>query len=133
MKLPAGAVNNFGQITADAGTIALQAQVVNQNGIIQADSVQNQNGFIELIASDALNLGADSQILARGDGSTVGSPGGSVTLNSGNVFSDARGGEIVTAGGTQGGNGGNIEISAPNIQSLNSTMDASAQKRFYRR
>ena len=66
-ELPQGAVNNFGHITADAGTIALQAQVVNQNGILQADSVQNQNGVIELVASDSLNLGADSQILARGD------------------------------------------------------------------
>jgi hypothetical protein len=28
--------------------------VVNQNGIIQANSVQNQNGVIELIASDQL-------------------------------------------------------------------------------
>ena len=64
VKVPCGSVNNFGQITADAGTIALQAQVVNQNGIIQADSIQNQNGVIEFVASDSLNLGANSQILA---------------------------------------------------------------------
>ncbi len=40
VKVPAGTVNNSGQISADAGTIALQAQVVNQNGLIQADSIQ---------------------------------------------------------------------------------------------
>ena len=76
VQVPQGSVNNFGRITADAGTIALQAQVVNQNGIIQADSVQNQNGVIELVASDQLNLGANSQIIANGDNSAAGSSGG---------------------------------------------------------
>ena len=130
MKVPHGSVNNFGQITASAGTIALQAQVVNQNGIIQADSVQNKNGTIELIASDSLTLGPDSQILARGDDSTLDSSGGNVTLKSGNVFSDATGSRIITTGGAAGGGGGDIEISAPNIQSLNSVMDASAQSGY---
>ena len=127
VKVPGGAVNNFGQITADAGMIALQAQVVNQNGIIQADSVQNQNGVIELVASDSLNLGANSQILARGDSSASGGSGGNVTLQSGNNFSDAAGSRISVAGGSQGGNGGSIELSAPNVLSLNSRMEATAQ------
>jgi len=127
VKVPSGSVNNFGQITADAGTIALQAKVVNQDGIIQADSIQNQNGVIELVASDSLNLGADSKILARGDNSASGSSGGTVTLQSGNNFSDSAGSQISVAGGSQGGNGGSVEVSAPNILSLNSSMDASAQ------
>ncbi len=127
MTVPGGSVNNFGQITANAGTIALQAQVVNQNGILQADSVQNQNGVIELVASDSLNLGANSQILARGDDSTSGSSGGNVTLKSENNFSDSAGSQIITVGGAHGGNGGNIEISAPNVLSLNSSMTADAQ------
>jgi filamentous hemagglutinin family protein len=127
VKVPSGAVNNFGQITADAGTIALQAQVVNQNGIIQADSIQNQNGVIELVASDSLNLGANSQILARGDNTAPNSSGGTVTLQSGNNFSDSAGSQISVAGGSQGGNGGSVEISAQNVLSLNSTMDATAQ------
>ena len=130
VQVPSGSVNNFGQITADAGTIALQAKVVNQDGIIQADSVQNQNGVVELVASDSLNLGADSKILARGDNSISGSSGGSVTLKSENNFSDASGSEIVTTGGANGGNGGDVEISAPNILSLNSTMNAGAQNGF---
>jgi trimeric autotransporter adhesin len=130
MKVPGGSVNNFGQITADAGMIALQAQVVNQNGILQADSVQNQNGEIELVASDSLTLGANSQILARGDESTSGSSGGSVTLKSGNNFSDTAGSQIITIGGAHGGNGGDIEISAPDVLSLNSSMDAVAQNGF---
>jgi filamentous hemagglutinin family protein len=127
VQVPAGSVNNLGQITADAGTIALQAQVVNQNGIIQANSVQNQNGDIELIASDQLSLGANSHIIASGDISDSGSAGGNVKLKSGNTFSDRTGNQIVTTGGAHGGNGGNVEISAPNVLSLNSGIDALAQ------
>jgi len=127
VQIPAGSVDNSGKITANAGEIALNAQVVNQNGIIQADSVQNQNGVITLVASDQLNLGANSQILARGDDSPGGSHGGSVTLRSGNTFSDSVGSQIITTGGAQGGNGGDVEISAPNILSLNSSMNASAE------
>jgi filamentous hemagglutinin family protein len=127
VTLPSGSVDNFGRVTADAGTIALEAKVVNQNGILQANSVQNQNGVIELVASDTVNLGANSQILAQGDGSAGGSAGGKVTIKSDNTFSDTAGSTISTAGGANGGNGGNVEISAPNVASLNSTMDATAQ------
>jgi filamentous hemagglutinin family protein len=130
VQVPAGSVNNLGQITADAGTIALQARVVNQNGIIQADSVQNQNGVIELVASDQLNLGANSQILARGDNTTPNSSGGTVTLQSGNNFSDSVGSQISVAGGSQGGNGGSVEISAENLGDIHSQLDGSAQAGF---
>jgi filamentous hemagglutinin family protein len=127
VTLPQGSVDNEGKLVADSGTIAMNAQVVNQNGLVQADSVRDQNGVIELVASGQLNLGANSQILARGDDSTAGSSGGNVTLQSGNTFSDSVDSQIITAGGAQGGNGGNIEVSAPNILSLNSSMNAGAQ------
>ncbi len=128
--LPKGSVDNFGRITADAGTIALEAKVVNQEGLLQANSVQNQNGVIELTATDALTLGANSQILAQGDNSAAGSQGGKVTLKSGNNYSDAAGSSIITAGGANGGSGGNVEISAVNVQTLNSAMNATAQTGF---
>jgi len=127
VTLPKGSVNNYGTIVADGGTIAMNAQVVNQNGLVQANSVRDENGVVELVASDQLNLGANSQISAHGDESSAGSSGGSVTLRSGNNFSDNVGSRIDVSGGAQGGNGGNVEISAPNILSLNSSMAASAQ------
>jgi filamentous hemagglutinin family protein len=130
VTLPQGSVDNYGNLIADGGTISLNAQVVNQNGFIQANSVRSQNGVIELVASDSLNLGANSTILAQGDDSAAGSAGGTVTLKSGNTFSDTAGGEIITAGGAHGGNGGNIEVSAPNVESLASTMNAGAQAGF---
>jgi len=131
VTLPQGSVDNFGRITADGGNILAQAKVVNQDGVLQADSVREKNGVIELVASDSLNLGADSKIYARGDNNSDGaSAGGNVVLKSGNSFSDAVGSEIITTGGANGGNGGNIEVSAPNIEALNSAMNATAQNGF---
>ena len=127
VTLPSGSVDNEGRLIADGGTIAMNAKVVNQNGFIQANSVRNQNGVIELVASDQLTLGANSQIIASGDDSPAGSAGGNVTLQSGNNFSDSVGSQITVTGGAQGGNGGNVEISAPNVQSLNSSINALAQ------
>ena len=39
VTLPTGSVNNSGQLVADAGTILASAQVVNQNGLVEANSV----------------------------------------------------------------------------------------------
>jgi filamentous hemagglutinin family protein len=130
VRLPQGSVDNYGNVIADGGTVALNANVVNQNGLVQANSVSAQNGVIELVAATDLNLGAGSEILARGDGSAANSTGGTVTLKSGDIFRDAAGSTIITAGGANGGNGGDIEVSAPNIASLNTAMDASAQAGF---
>jgi filamentous hemagglutinin family protein len=127
VTLPDGSVDNEGKLIADAGTISANARAVNQNGLIQANSVRNENGVIELVASDSLNLGANSQISARGDDSSPGSSGGSVTLQSGNNFSDSAGSAIAVNGGAQGGDGGNVEICAPNVLSLNSKLEADAQ------
>ena len=41
VTLPEGVVNNQGQLMADGGSIVLNAQTVNQSGLIQADSAQN--------------------------------------------------------------------------------------------
>jgi len=127
VTLPQGSVDNEGRLIADAGTIAAQAQTVNQNGIIQANSVQNVNGVIELVASDSLTLGAASTISAQGDGSsTKPSSGGSVTLQSANSFADLSGSTINVSGGTQGGTGGQIMIAAPQMTALNSTLNGTA-------
>lgn len=127
VQLPSGSVNNLGQITADAGTIALQAQVVNQNGLIQADSIQSVNGTIELLASSSVALGANSAISAMGDStSTSPSAGGSVQIQAGDSFSDQTGSSINVSGAIQGGNGGQISISAPQMSALQSTLNAQA-------
>ena len=125
VTLPQGSVNNSGQLIADAGTIALQAQVVNQGGMISANSIHELNGVIQLVAGEDLTLGASSVIQANG-GAQGTSPGGSVTLQSGNKFSDASTSTISVAGGAQGGAGGVVEISAPGMTAINSVIDGHA-------
>src|SRR5262249_24229451 len=125
VRLPEGSVDNRGRIVADAGTIAMNARVVNQGGVIQANSIREHNGVIELFASDSVNLVASSTISARGDSQGV-SPGGQVTVRSGNQFSDAAGSAIQVNGGAQGGNGGKVEISAPQMDAIETQVDGSA-------
>ena len=125
VTLPEGSVDNTGHLIADAGTIALNAKVVNQSGVIQVNSIRERNGMIELLADDQLNLAASSVISANGD-SQGASPGGTVTLKSGNQFNDNAGSTISVAGGVQGGNGGVVEISAPSLTAINSQIDGHA-------
>ncbi|HWD91544.1 MAG TPA: filamentous hemagglutinin N-terminal domain-containing protein [Verrucomicrobiae bacterium] len=129
VTLPEGSVDNSGKLIADAGSIALRAQVVNQGGLIQANSVRNVNGHIELIASDSLNLSASSVISSKGDVQGV-SSGGSVVLKSGNAFSDASGSVIDVSGGTQGGAGGAVEISSASVAPFLSQINARANSGF---
>lgn len=125
VTLPQGSVNNSGSLIADAGTIALHAQVVNQGGLIQANSVREQNGVIDVVASDSVTLGASSVIEAKGD-STGASPGGSVTIQSGNQFSDTATSTIDVSGGAEGGNGGQVHISALQMNAIQSQIEGQA-------
>ncbi len=131
LQLPNGSVDNFGRITADAGTIALRAKVVNQDGVLQANSLVEKNGVIELVAADSVNLGVNSQISAQGDNSTAASAGGQVIVQAGKEFNDEAGGKISVAGGSQGGNGGSVEVSAPKINSVKTRFDASAHSGWH--
>ena len=129
VTLPEGSVDNSGRLIADAGTIAMHAQVVNQGGLVQANSVREVNGVIELVASEAVNLGANSILSAQGD-SQGASPGGKVTIKSGNTFSDQPTSTINISGGAQGGNGGQVEISAADLGPIQSTINARAASGF---
>ncbi|PWU11099.1 MAG: hypothetical protein C5B50_23930, partial [Verrucomicrobia bacterium] len=126
VRLPQGSVDNSGRLIADAGSISLQAQVVNQNGLIQANSVREHGGVIELLATDSVNLGANSVITANGDISSA-SSGGKITLKSGGVFSDETGSRLGVRGGPLGGNGGTVELSSENLGSVASRLDGTAQ------
>ncbi len=129
VTLPVGSVDNSGRLIADAGTIAMRAQVVNQGGLVQANSVREVNGVVELVASDAINLGVTSVLSAQGDSQGV-SAGGTITIKSGNTFSDQPTSTINIAGGAQGGNGGQLEISAATMGPPQSSIDGHAASGF---
>jgi len=121
VTLPLGSVNNSGHLIADAGTILASAQVVNQNGLVQADSVGTVNGQVELYASGALTLGASSVVRVDGQGPES-SPGGNITIKSGGAYADSPGSLISANGGSSGGNGGTVEISADAMPAIQSTI-----------
>jgi filamentous hemagglutinin family protein len=129
VTLPQGSVDNNGQLIADAGSIVASAQFLNQGGLIQANSIRDVNGVIELIARDSLNLGVGSIISAQGDSQGI-SAGGTVVIKSGNDFSDQPGSTINIAGGAQGGNGGQVEISASQMEPIQSGIHGQAAAGF---
>ena len=129
VKLPTGSINNSGQLVADAGTILASAQVVNQNGLVEANSVQSVGGVIELDAAGSLNVGANSQITANGDASASGSSGGQIMLQTGQSYSDASGSSIQFMGGANGGDGGRLLIYAAQSE-VNSALLGTAQAGF---
>ena len=103
-------MDNSGRLIADAGTIAMHAQVVNQGGLVQANSVREVNGVIELVASDAINLGASSVLSAQGDATaTSPSPGGFVVVKSDNAFTDTST-STINVSGQAGGRDGVVEV-----------------------
>lgn len=126
VRLPAGSIDNTGRVTADAGSIALHAAVVNQSGLLQADSIRERNGIIEVGAADTLTLGATSEISVRGDASAF-SRGGQATLKAERRLEDAVGSRIDLRGGGAGGDGGSVELSAPELPAVRSRIDGSVQ------
>jgi filamentous hemagglutinin family protein len=131
VTLPSGSVDNSGKLIADAGTIALNAQVVNQGGVIQANSVREVNGAIELVASDSLNIGANSTISAQGDSQGT-SPGGMVVLHSGNSYADTPTSTISVSGGAAGGRDGLVEIfgHGTSLSTVQSRIDGLTASQF---
>lgn len=129
VTLPAGSVDNEGHILADAGTIAMNAKVVNQGGLVQANSVAEVNGVIQLVAGDSVNLRSSSTISATGDSHGT-SSGGTVTILGGAAFTDQAGSRINVSGGADGGNAGKVEISADRVRSLRTAVSGHAAAGF---
>jgi filamentous hemagglutinin family protein len=109
VTLPQGSVDNEGNLIADGGTIAAQAQTVNQNGLVQANTVQEVNGTIELVASEAVNLGANSAISAQG---------GTVSLQAGDTINVPQGTGVEA-------DSGRITLAAPSVN-LDGTLQANS-------
>lgn len=124
VRLPSGAVDNSGRILADAGTIALHAKTVNQNGVVEANTVRQNQGFIEFLASDSIQLGADS--VTRASGGTGSDDGGRIEIKSAGTYSDAASARVEVRSGATGGNGGHVEISAPLLPAIRATVDGTA-------
>jgi filamentous hemagglutinin family protein len=87
LSAPQGEVLNLGRLSASGGRIDLLAALVNQQGIVRADSLgQGAGGQVLVSASQGASLGAASHTSA--DGATAG----------GGVQVDAGAGQLLAAG-----------------------------------
>lgn len=114
---PAGEALNLKDLVADGGRINVIGRVVNQSGLIQANSVRERAGRIELFASERVNIQAESRTFARGGADGV-SPGGTVIALADKRTGATRfeeGAQIDVSGGGIGGDGGFVELSGSDI------------------
>lgn len=118
LSAPTGQAVNVKDLIADGGHVTLAGRVVNQGGRIQANSVREKNGKIELFASEALTLKAGSQTLAKGDG-TGPSNGGTVLAIADKTKGTAvfeKGATLDVSGGAEGGHAGFAELSGSRVK-----------------
>ncbi|HTN42223.1 MAG TPA: filamentous hemagglutinin N-terminal domain-containing protein [Nitrospiria bacterium] len=114
---PNGEATNLKDLIADGGSVNIYARVINQEGLVQADSVREKDGRIELFASEDLNLANGSVLSARGDGEGT-SNGGTIVATSDKATGTTRfdpGAVIDVSGGAQGGWGGSVELSGHDV------------------
>jgi filamentous hemagglutinin family protein len=110
LAAPAGQAINLGQVIAQGGRIGIYGALVNQRGVVNADSaVMGTNGRVVLKASRAVALDAGSVTRAAGsagaDGGTVQVLGQQVDIAAGaGVDASGRnGGTVLVGGDWQGG------------------------------
>ncbi|HET6464762.1 MAG TPA: filamentous hemagglutinin N-terminal domain-containing protein [Nitrospiria bacterium] len=114
---PTGEAINLKDLIADGGNINIYARVINQAGFIQANSVREKDGRIELFATQELNLIEGSVLSAKGSDGGI-SNGGTIVATSDKAQGTTRfdpGAVIDISGGAQGGNGGSVELSGHTV------------------
>jgi filamentous hemagglutinin family protein len=98
ISAPADSALNLGQVVARGGKIGIYGALVNQNGIVSADSaVVGENGKIVFKASQTTTLAGNSRTTATGSGS-----GGSIYLL-GNQVGLTDNAQVDASGQTGGG------------------------------
>lgn len=118
LSAPTGQAANLKDLIADGGHVTLAGRVVNQAGNLQANSVREKNGKVELFASDKLTLQAGSSTSAKG-GSGEASNGGTVLAVADRSKGSAvfeKGAVIDVSGGVKGGDAGFTEVSGSSVK-----------------
>ena len=118
VSAPGGQALNLGRIVAASGRIGIYAGLIDQRGIINADSaVRGEHGEIVLRAAGDADLGDGSVVSASGG--TTGE-GGAVQIVAGGRLNLAQGAQVAVDGGTAGGDGGSLDLSGAQLLLLGS-------------
>ena len=139
LTAPQGEVLNLGQLLAGSGRIDLQAAVVNQSGIVRADSLgSSAGGVVVLSASQGVTLGAASLTSASNTASNTasnsasnaatrpapGAAGGQITVDAGAGANRVSGQLRATSAS---GSGGSVTLLGRQVGLLGSAgVDVSA-------
>lgn len=118
LSAPTGQAINVKDLIADGGHVTLAGRVVNQAGRVQANSIREKNGKVELFASEQLTLKTGSQTLAKG-GSGGPLSGRTVLAIADKTKGTAvfeKGATIDVSGGVQGGHAGFAELSGSRVK-----------------
>ena len=118
ISAPIGHAVNLKDLIADGGQVTLAGRVVNQEGLVQANSVRERNGKIELFASEILTLKSGSQTIAKGSGDGPAN-GGTIIAIADKTKGTAKfeqGATVDVSGGAQGGHGGFVELSGYHVK-----------------
>ena len=102
---PAAEVLNLGRVAAGGGRVDLLSAVVNQSGIVQADSIGPGTGVVRLQATASLQLAAGSVTSANG---SAGADGGRVLLDAGPQGTLLAAGSVLASGSA--GLGGEVQM-----------------------
>ena len=113
---PGGDTTNMGKLIAESGRIGIYAGLINQNGMVDANTaVQGKNGQITLEALGNIHMASGSLTTASGVGKSA-NAGGHIQINAaGGTLYLASGGAVAVNGGGNGGNGGTMDLSGQGL------------------
>src|SRR5262245_28795381 len=106
-----GSAVNLGQIVADGGLVRVKAGLIRQAGVVEADSVREQDGRIELVASNTLSVEDGSRTIASG-GADAGSDAGTIYVWADDAARVESGAVLDASASAPGAAGGKVEVSA---------------------
>jgi filamentous hemagglutinin family protein len=106
-----GEAVNLGKVFADGGFARIRGELVTQGGLVQADSIRERDGVIELVAETELTLAEGSITRARG-GVDADSHAGTIDAWSDGTARMEPGAVIDVSAHAAGGDGGFAELSA---------------------
>ena len=118
ISAPGGQALNLGQLIASSGRIGIYAALIDQSGLINANSAtQTASGQIVLRASGDIALRKGSVLTASGATDSQ-QDGGAVQIIAAGKLDLAAGAKIAVDGGGLGGNGGSLELSGAQLSLL---------------
>lgn len=127
---PANEAVNLGSVVAQSGRIGIYAGLIQQKGVVNADTVVvGENGRIRFQAKD-ITLAPGSVTTASGAPGGV-HDGGDVRIVADGTLDLQRGAEVHADGGVDGGNGGFLELSGRERIALNGVYTVRRQAEGY--